>query len=161
MSFPGSQGGNASNNATRRGSNLNTSTGAAASAPRKTRNPKANSNPTSVEAMFQGILPPTSPSPSNPREHLSGLNLGSMGTPMGMSTMGRLMMPPGSGTAAGGAYVQTHHGIDPSHVAQPTAHATHQQLSALNSGLSEEIRRLQQLHQLTSSAGSNSQAFIG
>lgn len=95
---------------------------------------KASMNPTSIDAMFQGILPAqASASPSNPRQ-LSGLNM----------QLGPL-------SAASG-------GMVPSSRLSQAAAMSHAHTNSLNSNLGEEIKRLQQLHQLSNAAAPSSAA---
>lgn len=112
MSFPFPSGGLTGGSAANRRGSANSATG----------NASAGKNPSSVNAMFQGILPSSAsaPSPSNHRQ-LSGLNMN-----LGL----------GSSTPSGSVRLTQ---------------------AAMNSNsLGDEIKRLQQLHQLNNANASNS-----
>ena len=93
---------------------------------------KSNLNPTSIDAMFQGILPAASPATTqaNARQQLGSLNL--------MASSG---------------------GMVPSARLSQTAVRSHP--NSLNSNLGEEIKRLQQLHQLNNANAAPSASGAG
>ena len=108
---------------------------------------KSSSNPSSIDAMFQGILPSSgsavSASPANARQ-LSGLNHMNLGTMTAAGIGVHQAQLPSTRLQTGGLGVNvgSHHGQDFSN-----------SVNINSASLSDEIKRLQQLHQLTQGQG--------
>lgn len=115
MSFPLQQGGFGGNPGSNQGGSTSYNSGG------NGVGKKANMNPTSIDAMFQGILPAAAvASPANPRQlsSLNSINLASTGGMVPTSRLSQTSM--------------SHHP------------------NSLNAGIGDEIKRLQQQYQLSS-----------